>query len=394
VQPERESASSQVDLDSKATPDEQDPISGPVDLDTADIWNDSGDVWKSNAFPKSHSTETRSTVATNEDDPPSDSQFAVQLSRSTASTILTREEEIKACHSTDETQHAVRSLKSDASTIASHTEEVISSQQRYLGSGWDKVNYQFAGILLLFYICLVGGLAYALYAIHEAHNDGSLNGAPGATPANITSDPGRNFGLTFKPTLQDTSPPAISPPSALGPTLTPSSSTAKDLPTRAPTKRPNPTESPSRKPTSTPIYISYAEEMYFKEIIEKVNPLFWNMTRVTNSPQQQELNWLVADPNFFEYKKHRLIQRYALAVTKLPIIQTPQEALDYSWMEYTNECTWFTSWYLNIVSCDADDHFRNLILRNMILRNIGLDGTIHEELTLLTRLRFLILTAN
>jgi hypothetical protein len=104
--------------------------------------------------------------------------------------------------------------------------------------------------------------------------------------------------------------------------------------------------------------------------------------------QHEAFEWLANDPEYFTYSERKVVQRWVLALFSLEIATTRRRLSDrrlneamVTWMEYTDECTWFTSWYENRVACDSDG-----TLKFLVLRNIGLDGSIPSELTLLTKL--------
>lgn len=52
-----------------------------------------------------------------------------------------------------------------------------------------------------------------------------------------------------------------------------------------------------------------------------------------------------------------------------------------SWMQYTDECQWFSSYFFNTVACNSKKEFKRFVLIN-----IGLEGTIPTELALLSKL--------
>ena len=139
---------------------------------------------------------------------------------------------------------------------------------------------------------------------------------------------------------------------------------------------------------------TFTKSTNFTVIMSQISPSIVDSINDGGSPQHLAYQWLVKDPDYYTYSETRIVQRWVLAVFKIKTATSSQrradrrlnEALD-TWMEYTNECEWFTSWYENRVACNAKGQYRNLILRN-----IGLEGTIPSELNLLSNLRkFLIL---
>jgi hypothetical protein len=142
-----------------------------------------------------------------------------------------------------------------------------------------------------------------------------------------------------------------------------------------------------------------------------------------NSNHYRAFRWLTNDPDFYSYDDNRLIQRWVLAFfnlevqifppptpepssepTPLPSEPTtespsglpittssptfdpfPDRRLNWdsmeSWMKYTDECQWFTSFYFNNVACNSRKEYKRFVLINL-----GLEGTLPSELTLLSKL--------
>lgn len=98
------------------------------------------------------------------------------------------------------------------------------------------------------------------------------------------------------------------------------------------------------------------------------------------SPQYQALEWLSLDPNFYDYSEERATQRYVLAVmaTSLQPVGAGRRRLELGgWMDYTDECTWFSS-SSSAVCNDAG------LYRTIDIQDIELDGELPAEIALLS----------
>jgi hypothetical protein len=237
------------------------------------------------------------------------------------------------------------------------------------GSGWSPKKYTYAIFLGLFLLSAIAALSYGLIKVRE------FNSLPSAVP---------DWDWTFKPTSQATSGPTTSAsptsaPTTKFPTMSPTTFGPTDSPSSQPSMRP--TQAPSDVPT-------FSNAELFKEIMRGISESAVNKMDREGSPQREALIWLGNDPSYDSYSEKQLVQRWVLASFSLQIATTNRrrnrrlnEALEDTWMTYTDECYWFTSWYENRLACDGDGTFKFLVLRN-----IGLDGTIPSELALLSRL--------
>jgi hypothetical protein len=165
------------------------------------------------------------------------------------------------------------------------------------------------------------------------------------------------------------------------------------------------------------------EEIYFMKIMARISPRTAMAIENTNSNHHRAFRWLTNDPDFYSYNDNRLMQRWVLAFfnlevrlsppppsseptplpsepttespsglpSGLPIASSPNfdpfpdRRLNWnsmeSWMQYTDECQWFTSFFFNNVACDSRMEFKRFVLINL-----GLEGTIPTELALLSKL--------
>mmetsp|Transcript_13524 Transcript_13524/g.32625 ORF Transcript_13524/g.32625 Transcript_13524/m.32625 type:complete len:743 (+) Transcript_13524:226-2454(+) len=210
--------------------------------------------------------------------------------------------------------------------------------------------------------------------------------------------------MSFMPSNNPSSAPTDWVPSA-SPTVTPTIETQSPSdvpsasPSRTPTGRPSswPSAAPSTIPSSNPTERDPAEDLSFllgtvsQELKERIQ-------NDIDSKQREAFEWLIRDPDFYSYDERHLIQRYVLALFSLEMtVPNPGRNLRKgrnlnwnsleTWMQYTDECTWFTSYYSDRVGCDRTGTWKRLVLYNL-----DLQGTIPSELALLTRMETLILS--
>jgi hypothetical protein len=270
-------------------------------------------------------------------------------------------------------------------------------------------------LLLVFLLAAIAGLSYYLGYLHDR------NESPSASPGEV--------GFAVEPTLPPTPSPSVAPTTAapsvsVSPTITFEPTMSRTgTPTSQPTRRPTrpPTSPPTRSPTPYPTVET--EESYFMEIMARISPTTAMAIENTNSNHYRAFRWLTNDPDFYSYDENRLIQRWVLAFfdfevqisspppssepTPLPSEPTtespsglpsglptmssptfdlfPDRRLNWnsmeSWMQYTDECQWFTSFFFNNVACNSRMEFKRFVLINL-----GLEGTIPTELALLSKL--------
>lgn len=204
--------------------------------------------------------------------------------------------------------------------------------------------------------------------------------------------------------IQLTPSPMTPPPSTLV-TLTPltpvpsvAATDAVISPSSSPTLRPavatpppttsRPTPSPSAAPTDESVAIQQARAR-FLTILEERSPTLLQTLQEPESTHFQALEWLIRDPDFFTYSPNRVIQRWVLALFALGLSswdslqQLKQTGLPpqlQTWVQYTNECSWFFSQVdSSDVLCNNQGEYVRLDLRDM-----NLAGTIPSELSLLS----------
>ncbi|CAJ1946296.1 unnamed protein product [Cylindrotheca closterium] len=241
---------------------------------------------------------------------------------------------------------------------------------------WSGKKYLYASILAVFLLAAIGALSYGFLKVRDLN---SLS-------APVDEDRGLNF--TLRPTPMVTAAPAA-------PTMAPTKPEGVIPQPTTPTRPP--TGQPSGRPTMTPSLVpTISASTSLKQILGDISPSILANIETDDTKQKEAFDWLVNDPDYFTYNEYKVVQRWALALFSLEIASSRRrlsdrrlnEALE-TWMKYTDECAWFTSWYENRVPCDATGSFKFLVLRN-----IGLDGTIPSELALMTRLDTIVLSDN
>lgn len=179
---------------------------------------------------------------------------------------------------------------------------------------------------------------------------------------------------------------------AAGPTIR-NPSTPNNVPiTPAPTSTDRPSQAPSFSPT---MYPTVSRETKLFELLKDAAPStvtdkIWNDA---SSNQHLAFQWLLDDPKFWSYSNEKLIQRWAMAFLSfdwtatggnLDLIQRNSiignDPLE-TWGEYTDECDWWMTYYLDNIPCSEKG-----VIKRITLSNVGLQGTIPSELTMLTKL--------
>jgi hypothetical protein len=271
-------------------------------------------------------------------------------------------------------------------------------------------------LLLAFLLAAIAGLSYLLWYLQDR------NGSANVSPAGA---------FAVEPTLPPTTKLSVAPSGAPS-TESPSVSLSPTVPTASPSSPPTlrPTRVPTSRPTRSPTLYPTMEthESYFMELMARTSPTVAMAIENTNSNHYQAFRWLTNDPDFYSYNDERLMQRWVLAFfrlevriptppptsaptpfptsepTPLPFTDSPSglpsglnttssptfdpfpdRRLNWnsmeSWMQYTDECQWFTSFYFNNVACNGRMEYKRFVLINL-----GLEGTLPKELTLLSKL--------
>lgn len=105
-----------------------------------------------------------------------------------------------------------------------------------------------------------------------------------------------------------------------------------------------------------------------------------------DSPQYQALTWIAGDPSYFSYSEDRAVQRYALAVLAYSLKAPEQggtgrraQARNMTeWLDYTDECTWFTTSEESSI-CDSSGMYEIIDIRNY-----SLEGSLPTDVALLS----------
>jgi hypothetical protein len=234
-------------------------------------------------------------------------------------------------------------------------------------------------------------------------------------PFNGTTLLPSNNTPTFRPSL---------PPSTRAPTT--------GLPSKSPTKSPTFAPSPSKPTTMSPTVSLLPSSMPSLAPTREEEIVFpeYTLAAFNNpaSPQSKAFGWMLRDPNFGTYSSSRMRQRFALAtlyystngddwwLANYTISQTTVRGGLLPWLSYLDhECDWFhqrtsdaretsdfqalfsyTSSSSGVVVC-VDEIRPNGVFRGfrrLWLEGVGLQGTLPQELALLTDLEELHLSHN
>jgi len=298
-----------------------------------------------------------------------------------------------------------------------------------------KVRLIYFMILFFFLMVIIVGLATFLWYLNDLEKE--------------QASQVRDFVATMRPTSLITKEPSMEP--TTGPSIS-ASPTLTAYPTKSPTRQPTPqptkrpTRRPTELPTKTPTNYPTMETPFidFMRIMAEVSPDTALKMESPGTPHYNAFHWLAKDPSYYSYDTDRKIQRWVLAFIKLSFQVTPPEteqpssmpslppsseptltpttspptvfkptpfwnfqtaaaalpndddegrrlnwyALE-SWMQYTDECQWFGSYWFNKVACNWRKQFVRLILIN-----VELEGTIPSEIALLSRLDTIMLPIN
>lgn len=105
------------------------------------------------------------------------------------------------------------------------------------------------------------------------------------------------------------------------------------------------------------------------------------------------LEWLGNDPYFASYTGEKVVQRYALGVVYLSLLDndamaTARQENNNVWLSYTDECTWPTS------RDSASLCNENGVIQSLYLEDWNLSGSLVPEIGLLKGLKMIFLTSN
>ncbi|CAB9499272.1 LRR receptor-like serine threonine-protein kinase [Seminavis robusta] len=151
------------------------------------------------------------------------------------------------------------------------------------------------------------------------------------------------------------------------------------------TQSPAPSSSaPSQSPTASPT----------ANIIYDLPPKTREAVALdSDGPQGRAYQWLLADPNLSTYSQDRLLQRFALS-TLYYSTKRGRWTREGGWLSYdVHECQWdFRADGENLLPCGPDPNSEKY--ENLLLYGNGLQGSIPEEVFLLTSLRKIDLQGN
>lgn len=145
----------------------------------------------------------------------------------------------------------------------------------------------------------------------------------------------------------------------------------------------NPTPAPVTLPTPAPFPVPDDARTDLLGVLQNHGVDISTINLEVSSPQYRSLQWLAADPAYFDYTDSRLIQRWALGVFSFGLSSdtagiNPLFANLEGWMDYdTNECDWFTTGTQTV--CNGFGYYENLVLDDQLAY-----GTIPTEMALLS----------
>jgi len=324
----------------------------------------------------------------------------------------------------------IRYNKSDQATrrLNPNSEDSLSSRttNRSISS---RDLYIVVLVMSLLLLAIITGLAIWLIALktNDTLNTGSTQGdaswlePPSVSPTTfrLTSPPSTSPTTeevigTIEPTYAIplvTQTPTVFPMTVPPKTASPTITQITDAPLPPPTPFPTLVQTPF--PTlSDNISIQNARSKFLQVLESKSVSSVTTLGRL-DSPQYQAFDWLVQDPNFESYSNERLLQRWVLAtfalglkdaqnddggdITTLSVYnkQVPKNKLPVpqalqSWVQYTDECSWFFSQQKYEYLCNPQGLYSRIDLRSQ-----NLSGTIPTEISLLSsHLEFIFLFDN
>jgi hypothetical protein len=227
------------------------------------------------------------------------------------------------------------------------------------------------------------------------------------------------FGTqTIPPDSGDTFPPAFAPLLA---TQSPTVAAEKADPPTV-TNTPPPQVPPTVTPTSNSLTKvksdllsiianrSEASLRYLEESVVNKESTHGSAVTVPTTPHSSAFEWLINDPYYWTYTQATKLQRWVLAVFyystggddwKTENFPPTFQLGKAPWLNYSSECLWeSTNKGSNGDICNdptesaSNDTMAHADIFALHLRNVGLNGTIPEELNLLTSLRIIFANGN
>ena len=159
---------------------------------------------------------------------------------------------------------------------------------------------------------------------------------------------------------------------------------------RTPTWFPRDRVAWSRSPTSAPVEPTLAPSVSLLKLAEEdllslisgASPDSLSALSLVDSPQFRAFEWMVNDPDYFEYSIERILQRWSMAVLyfstsgEMWTIPT-NNVFGSAWLGDSNECLWYSTDENDV--CDEDG-----MIAAIHLNDFGLSGSIPPELSLLS----------
>jgi hypothetical protein len=196
-----------------------------------------------------------------------------------------------------------------------------------------------------------------------------------------TSEPSVTVNPAFEPsTVMATT---TFEPSAVATTIVPSVSAASSEPSAVVTTTEPSAVATTIAPSSDDLETAAVAEML--SVLVDRGAVSVDVADSPDSPQYQALTWLSQDPSYSEYGEDRAVQRWALAVVALTVAppsmggpgRRAQMGILPGWMEYSDECTWYTAGDVPI--CNSMGMYESIDMHDLFLK-----GSVPRELALMS----------
>jgi hypothetical protein len=248
-----------------------------------------------------------------------------------------------------------------------------------------KVLYIAAFTMSLLLLALITGLAIWFISVEPTNtidqtaSEDELGWFPLTSRPNSFPSPAPSVATTPTPLPLTPAPTSSKPtmPSAPLP-LTPAPTTSK------------PTIPPTLAPTDESIAIQQARARFLNILEERSYSLLQTLQQPESS-HFQAYEWLIRDPNFFNYNSDRVIQRWVLALFAMGLSSSSDNTAEQkqstnslppplqTWVQYSDECTWFHSTVDSDTLCNDQGQYVRIDLRSL-----NLSGTLPSEISLLS----------
>lgn len=255
----------------------------------------------------------------------------------------------------------------------------------------SKRVYIVAGVLAVILFASIIALSVALSGMRDKKGGNSANAVEEGDEDILDTWPDLDTGDQGRPedgegdTTGDDESPSMSPPPGEGESTMNSTDFGTDFGTDSPSGSTHaPTfASTTVGPTISPIETEATFDELFTLLLDR-GVISEDIEDSPSSPQYRAMVWLSEDPSFYNYLESRMIQRWALAVLAYSMDASGEQGrgrmhrgLMQGWLDYTNECTWFTSG--EKAACDDRGDFQRLNIQDL-----QLGGSLPVEVALLS----------